>query len=88
MNVYVGGCSKSTTTEGLQVFCKNHLKIDVEECEPLLSRSTVTKSFRIKVDVDTMKNIMKPELWPTDVYLRKFYAPKRPNVLNQNVEQG
>ena len=88
VNVYVGGCAKSNTTEALQDFCKNHLKIDFEECETLLSRSTVTKSFRIKVDVDTMKNIMKPELWPTDVYLRKFYAPKRPNVLNQNVEQG
>ena len=84
MNIYVGGCAKTVTMESLKDFCENHLKIDVKECEPLNSRSTETQSFRIKVDVLTRDNIIKSELWPEDVYLRKYYQPRRQNNLAQN----
>ena len=80
VNVYVGGCSPETTADDLKGYCINDLKVDVTECEPLNSKSEYTKSFRVIVDAVSREKILKSDMWPVNIVVRRYYAPKAPRV--------
>ena len=83
--VYVGGCFKECTEDDLKEYCSNQLKIKIIDCVDLKSKSEQAKSFQIKVDVKT-ETILNGELWPENVYVRKFFIARQGRNNNtQNV---
>ena len=82
--MYVGGCSLETTADDLKNYCVNDLKVKIDECVPLNTKSEYTKSFKIKTDAVSRNSLMSSEKWPQDVVVRKFYTPRTHR--DQNVQ--
>ena len=87
VNVYVGGCSLETTPADVKAYCENDLKVDVKECVDLISKSEYTKSFRVMVDAVSREKVLKSDMWPCNVVIRKFYTP-RSRKENTNVQNA
>ena len=54
----------------------NETGIKVQKCEPLNSKSTLSRSFKLSLHVNDRYKLLSPDVWPEDIICRKFYSPR------------
>ena len=50
--------------------------IKVHKCEPLESRSKLSKSFKLSLNRNDRYRLLNPDVWPEDIICRKFYSSR------------
>ena len=81
-SMYVGGCNKDIVSDDIKNYCINNLKVDIQNVEPLLTKSTRFNSFKVTLTYEDRKEILFPDCWPENVVVRKYTQP-RGNSSNQ-----
>ena len=51
--------------------------IKVQKCEALETRSTVSKSFKVSLNINDRQKLLNPDIWPENIICRKFYNPRQ-----------
>lgn len=72
-DIYVGNCDISVTEESLSDYIFDVLNIRVNNCEPLASKTTQSKSFKINLKMIDREKLLSAEVWPEGIYCRKYY---------------
>ena len=75
-DLYIGNCDLDVSADSLILYITRETGINVHKCEPLESRSTVSKSFKISLNVNDRHKLLSPDVWPEDIVCRKFYNPR------------
>lgn len=69
--IHISRVSPGTTTDIIQNYLKNELKIEDTECICLVSNSDVC-SFKVGVKESVLKGLLNPELWPAGIAVKEF----------------
>ena len=76
-DLYVGNCDLDTNTDSLFSYILNETGIRVVACEELETRSTVSKSFKVTLNMHDRQKLLNPNVWPEEIICRKFYKPRK-----------
>lgn len=76
-DVYIGNCHLEVEIDSLTEYIKNETGIEVKDCVQLNNKSERCKSFKVTINMSDKEKLMSPEVWPEDVYCRKFYYPQQ-----------
>ena len=75
--IFVSRLDASVSAEGLKLFLKNAVEADfiVEKLKPKVSDAKYA-SFKVGVPRSVKEKVIKPEFWPKQVFINKFYFSK------------
>ena len=76
-DLYLGNCDLEVTTDSLISYVKKETGISVIACKELETRSTMSKSFKISLNMSDRQKLLDPNVWPEEIICRKFYNPRR-----------
>lgn len=77
--IYVGGLSTEITHDQLADYFKTILQLNISTSDIIELPNSMSKGFqflKIEVSRDSIPDILKPEVWPQDVRVNKFIAPR------------
>ena len=77
--MFVGGLNQSTTEDALKNYCESKLKVKVVECTALETSSSY-KCFKVKMNSTDRDSCLKPECWPKNVTVKKFFMKRNRNA--------
>ena len=75
INKYVGRFHNDVTLEGVREFIANQ-DVSVVELEPLTTKHSRFKSFRLRVKRADLDKIENAEFWPEGVIVSPFFRPR------------
>ena len=75
-DLYIGNCDLDVSVDSLISHVIKETGIKVHKCESLKSKSIVSKSFKISLNVNDRQKLLNPDIWPEDIVCRKFYNPR------------
>ena len=74
LDLFLGGCSVETTEEQIKAHCTangfRNVKVD------RLQTKANYGAFKITATASARDELLKPELWPQGLFVRKYYAAK------------
>ncbi|CAH0560921.1 unnamed protein product [Brassicogethes aeneus] len=73
--LYIGRAQPNTNEEKLKNYLKKRFPLDTFEVEELKkheSNTSKNKSFKISFDFNLLEAVMKPEVWPQNLLVRKY----------------
>ena len=73
LDIYVGNCDISTTCDTLTEYILDESSMKLKNCIELKSSHGYSKSFKISVLSNERDLLLKPEIWPNGVSVRKFF---------------
>lgn len=73
---YIGNLGSQTTSEQLRAHLEG-TSVSVICCEKLQRRDPCISSFKLTVAADQIQEVLRSELWPTNVVVRPFVANPR-----------
>ena len=76
-DLYIGNCDLQVTVESLSLYISKEMGVKVQKCEALETRSTVSKSFKVSLNINDRQKLLNPDIWPEDIICRKFYNPRQ-----------
>ena len=76
MDIFVGGCDKSSSEEGIKKHCEN-LGIQLMRTEQLTTRSEWYKAYKISMKATDREKLMLPDSWPQGIFVRKYFKPRK-----------
>ena len=77
MAIYIWETDLEVTTDSLISYVKKETGISVIACKELETRSTMSKSFKISLNMSDRQKLLDPNVWPEEIICRKFYNPRR-----------
>ena len=75
-DLYIGNCDLDVSVDSLISHISKETGIRVHKCEPIKSKSHVSKSFKISLNMNDRQKLLNPDIWPEDIVCRKFYNPR------------
>ena len=79
MEVFIGGCGLDTVEADIISHCQAN-DISPKKCEEISTVSEWQKSFKLSVLATDRDKVMTPDFWPMGVYVRKYFAKRRPRT--------
>ena len=76
-DLYVGNCDLEVTTDSLSSYILKETGIRVVACVELETRSTISKSFKVTLNMQERQKLLNPDVWPEEIICRKFYKPRK-----------
>ena len=76
MDVYVGRCVKSVTSDVIIKYIENETNINVIGCYCLSDENSKIKAFKVTVSSDDRDALLVGSLWPENVVVRKFFKKR------------
>ena len=73
-DLYIGRCHGETQVSHIEEHVKNEFGIDSISCEVISHESSRVKAFRMTVLSTDIEQLLRADLWPTDVRVRKYYS--------------
>ena len=73
----MGRCEASVTPEILTNYIKSDLKVNVVNCECISVENLDTKSFKVSVASSDRDSLLKPDLWPENIHIRKYFKARK-----------
>ena len=92
-DLFVGGCYKNVVANDIKEYCTNVLNVDIEECVPLVTKSTRFSSFKLTLERENREKLLDGNCWPKNVVIRKFTQPRGASSTDfslnkQNIDVG
>ena len=75
-DLYVGNCDLGVTADSLSSYISKEIGFKVVACEELKTRSIVSKSFKVTMNMHERQKLLNPNVWPEEIVCRKFYKPR------------
>lgn len=76
LDLFIGNCDLQVTEDLLKQYILNELNVKIDKCQSLTTQSTVSRAFKVTLNVSDRQKLLNPELWPEDVICRKFFSPR------------
>lgn len=76
MDIFVGGCDKSSSEEGIKKHCEN-LGVQLMKTEQLTTKSEWYKAYKISMKATDREKLMLPDSWPQGIFVRKYFKPRK-----------
>ena len=76
-DLYIGNCDLEVTADSLSAYILAETGIKISACEMLESRSNVSRSFKVTLNMNDRKRLLDPDVWPEEILCRKFYKPSK-----------
>ena len=75
-DLYIGNCDLEVTPDTLSAYILAETGIEISACEMLETKSTVSRSFKVTLNMNDRKKLLNPDVWPEEILCRKFYKPR------------
>ena len=72
-DIYVGRCDVDVTSNVLSEYIKETLKINIIGCICLSGDDSPVKSFKVTVSADDSYEMLKDDVWPLNIRVRKYF---------------
>ena len=72
-DVFLGRVHKETPIEDIKAYVKNTFNVTCLDIEKLVIKTDAFNAFKITVLLSDRDLLFKPELWPEDVVVGKYY---------------
>ena len=76
LDVYIGRCDASVTSELITEYIESELKVGVVGCLCVSADQSSIKSFKVTVQASDRDKLLEASLWPENVCVRKYFKPK------------
>ena len=65
------------TADSLSAYILAETSIKISACEMLETKSNVSKSFKVSLNMKDRERLLNPDVWPEEIICRKFYKPRK-----------
>ena len=76
-DLYIGNCDLGVNSEDICDFIAKKMNIIIHKCEPLSSKNPNCGAFKISLKIDDRIKLLIPEVWPQNIFCRKFYSGRK-----------
>ena len=73
VDVFLGRVHKDNLIQDIKDYVKDTFNVECLNIEKLEIKTEVFNAFKIKVSLSDRELLFKPNLWPEDVVVRKYY---------------
>ena len=82
-DLYIGRCHSSVTPQDIISYVSTEINVNAKSCVCISREGAEIKAFKLSVGTNDSEKLLNHEVWPENVKVRKFYAPRPSNgVIN------